>query len=138
VTYIAPQIGSQQEPVDPHGAQPAAAGKYSYIETEKERFRKDAAFHLAYRKRLESAMNKMFPLFLRGTEINLAAKNGMRESMEKRIGPGHDDLKKNLIPSWSPGCRRLRVSLSLLCRYTFLLIRYCGGSREKITWKRLS
>jgi hypothetical protein len=111
VTYIAPHFGSQQVPVDPNGEQPAAAGKHHYIEAEKERFRKDKDFHLAYRKRLESTINQMFPLFLRGSDINVGAKKSMRESMEKRIGEGHNELKKNLIPSWSPGCRRLTVRL---------------------------
>lgn len=27
--------------------------------------------------------------------------------MNRRIGEGHDDLKKFIIPKWSPGCRRI-------------------------------
>ena len=27
--------------------------------------------------------------------------------MHRRMGPGHDELKKFIIPTWSPGCRRI-------------------------------
>ncbi len=27
--------------------------------------------------------------------------------MYRRIGPGHEELKEKLIPSWPPGCRRI-------------------------------
>ena len=48
-----------------------------------------------------------FPLFLRGTTHNVEGKKAMEKIMLERIGPGNEELKKKLIPSWSPGCRRL-------------------------------
>lgn len=107
MTWIAPQVASDAQKIDPDSQTPAAAGKHHYIKSEKEKFRSDPEFHLAYRKKLESALTEMFPLFLRGTKLNLAAKEGMRESMLAKIGPGHDELKEKFIPQWSPGCRRL-------------------------------
>ncbi|KIW21580.1 hypothetical protein PV08_02160 [Exophiala spinifera] len=107
MTWIAPQIASDVQQIDVDSQKPAAAGKHHYVEAEKRRFRDDPEFHLRYRKRLESALTEMFPLFLRGTSLNLQAREGMRASMLARIGPGHEELKRKFIPQWSPGCRRL-------------------------------
>ncbi len=107
MTWIAPQIASDTQKIDPDSKEPAPAGKHHYIEAEKQRFRSDPDFHLQYRKKLESALTEMFPLFLRGTKSNIQAKEVMKASMLAKIGPGHDELKRNFIPSWSPGCRRL-------------------------------
>jgi cation diffusion facilitator CzcD-associated flavoprotein CzcO len=42
---------------------------------------------------------------------NSAMSNKFREvitaEMNRRMGPGHDELKKFIIPKWSPGCRRI-------------------------------
>ncbi|OQV00810.1 hypothetical protein CLAIMM_06258 [Cladophialophora immunda] len=106
-TWIAPQIDEDVQAAAADGETPAPAGKHFYTEREKEHFRSDPDFHLQYRKGLETRMARKFDLFLRGTETNLKARVAMKESMLKRIGPGHEELKEKLIPSWSPGCRRL-------------------------------
>ncbi|EXJ70263.1 uncharacterized protein A1O5_06331 [Cladophialophora psammophila CBS 110553] len=106
-TWIAPQVPSDVQKADPSGETPAAAGKHHYIAAEKERFRTDREFFLQYRKNLESRLTVSFPVFIRGTEQNIKTKEAFRESMLRKIGPGHDDLKAKLIPNWSPGCRRL-------------------------------
>ena len=107
VTWIAPQIASDEQAAAEDGEPPAAAGKHSYTRREKEHFRNDPDFHLKYRKDIEGQMGENFSMFLRGTELNVKAKELMRAQMLQRIGPGHDQLKEKLIPSWSPGCRRL-------------------------------
>jgi cation diffusion facilitator CzcD-associated flavoprotein CzcO len=107
-TYIGPQFGSSvsNKEADPEALEPHAAGKHSYTEKEKERFRSDPEYHLKYRKALERAVVSGFKMFYRGTELNIAAKKFMQESMEQRLGD-RDDLKRHFIPDWSPGCRRL-------------------------------
>ncbi|KIX92951.1 uncharacterized protein Z520_11427 [Fonsecaea multimorphosa CBS 102226] len=107
MTYIAPQVAADAQKIDENSQQPAAVGKHYYIEAEKQKFRSDPGFHLQYRKRLESALTEMFPMFLRGTKLNMQAREGMRASMLAKIGPGHEELKQRFIPQWSPGCRRL-------------------------------
>ncbi|KIW82108.1 hypothetical protein Z517_05135 [Fonsecaea pedrosoi CBS 271.37] len=107
MTYIAPQVASDAQKIDENSQPAAAVGKHYYIEAEKQRFRTDAEFHLQYRKRLESALTEMFPMFLRGTKLNVQARESMRASMLAKIGEGHDELKQRFIPQWSPGCRRL-------------------------------
>lgn len=52
-------------------------------------------------------MNAGFDVFVSGSEASETAEKFMREEMKPRIGPGHEDLKAKLIPTWSPGCRRL-------------------------------
>lgn len=81
--------------------------QYYFSEEEKKKFRDDPEFHLAYRKKLESAVNNLFEMFLKDTDTNRAAEKLMRAEMNRRIGPGHDELKEKLIPSWPPGCRRI-------------------------------
>lgn len=43
-------------------------------------------------------------MFIRGSETSKAAEASMRAEMLARIGPGHEELKEKLIPSWPPGC----------------------------------
>ncbi|KIX10029.1 uncharacterized protein Z518_01110 [Rhinocladiella mackenziei CBS 650.93] len=106
MTYIAPQVSITDAQIVPEGEKPAAAGKHLYVEAEKERFRTDPEFHLQYRKKLESALTEMFPLFLRGTKLNIQAREDMRANMLAKMGLGHEELER-FIPRWSPGCRRL-------------------------------
>lgn len=79
--------------------------QYYFSELEKKRFRDDPEFHLQYRKKLESAVNNLFEMFLKDTETNKEAEKLMRAEMHRRIGPGHEELKQKLIPSWPPGCK---------------------------------
>jgi hypothetical protein len=112
-TWISPQIAANTPKVDPKGMSPSTATKHYYIKEEKERFRKDPDFFVNYRKGLETSLAGTFPMFLLGSAWNLRAKQRMRERMLEQLGEGHTQLKEKLIPSWSPGCRRLTVSISL-------------------------
>lgn len=73
------------------------------------KFESDSDFYLAFRKRIESQLNSATDVFTAGSEMNEGARKMMTEVMEERIGasPGHEHLKKRLIPTWAPGCRRL-------------------------------
>jgi cation diffusion facilitator CzcD-associated flavoprotein CzcO len=114
VTWISPMFAADEQAAAEDGEKPAPAGKHWYTRREKERFRNDPEFHLQYRKDIEGQMGQNFAMFLRGTELNAKAKHMMREQMLQRIGPGHEQLKEKLIPSWSPGCRRLTPGESYL------------------------
>ncbi|KAF2706191.1 FAD/NAD(P)-binding domain-containing protein [Pleomassaria siparia CBS 279.74] len=108
-TYITPQFGSNitNTEADADAMDPQAAGKHQYTEKEKQRFRDDPAYHLKYRTDVERAVaNGAWDMFYRGSELNLATKAEMQASMAARLGD-REDLKKYLIPTWSPGCRRL-------------------------------
>lgn len=81
--------------------------QYFFSDEEKKKFRDDPAFHLQYRKKLESAVNNLFEMFLKETETNREAERLMKAEMHRRLGPGHEELKEKLIPRWPPGCRRI-------------------------------
>jgi len=81
-------------------------GKYYFSEQEKQRFRDDPEYFLAYRKKLEATINKMFDMYIDGSETSLKAKETMKAEMLRRIGLGHEELKDKLIPSWPPGCKQ--------------------------------
>jgi cation diffusion facilitator CzcD-associated flavoprotein CzcO len=85
----------------------ALGAQYLYTDEEKRRFRDNPAELLAYRKELEARFNTMFDVFRAGSDASKSAQTYMREEMLRRIGPGHEDLKTHLIPTWPPGCRRM-------------------------------
>lgn len=117
VTWISPVIGQdllqaeklkaqELSGVDVVPARPELK-QYYFTEAEKKRFRDDPDFLLQYRQHLEGSVNTMFGVFLAGSEQSKMAKELMTEEMMRRIGPGHEELKAKLIPTWSPGCRRI-------------------------------
>ncbi|RTE71760.1 hypothetical protein BHE90_013841 [Fusarium euwallaceae] len=81
--------------------------QHFYTEEEKATFRNDPDEFLAYRKRIEASMNDNYPMFLKDDPAVEKAREFLTEKMHRRIGPEHEDLKKILIPSWTPGCRRV-------------------------------
>lgn len=117
VTWISPPVGgadleaekakhaSQSDREPQH--QEAGNAQYWYTDEDKQRFKDDPEYHLLYRKKLESAVNNLFDMFITDSDTSRGAEEMMRAEMERRIGPGHDELKKKLIPSWPPGCRRI-------------------------------
>lgn len=114
VTWISPPVGeslldeqkASATKMDGETSQPNGK-QYYYTEEDKKRFREDPEYLLKYRKNLEGSVNALFDMFIRGSEVSQAAEVSMREEMHRRIGPGHEELKKKLIPSWPPGCRRI-------------------------------
>lgn len=116
VTWISPVVGEQDLEAEKskHASESEKESEdnglikqYWYTEEDKQRFRDDPEYLLAYRKKLESAVNNLFDMFISGSETSKGAHELMRAEMNRRIGPGHEDLKKRLIPTWSPGCRRI-------------------------------
>jgi len=109
VTWISPAVGQaaldEQKELGKGDKPPNA--QYYFSEEEKRKFRDDPEFHLQYRKKLESAVNNLFEMFLKDSETSQDAEKAMRAEMNRRIGEGHEDLKEKLIPSWPPGCRRI-------------------------------
>ncbi|KAF2169441.1 hypothetical protein M409DRAFT_20660 [Zasmidium cellare ATCC 36951] len=107
-TYIAAQFGANvtNTEADPEAMDPAAAGKHQYTEKEKQRFRDDPAYLTEYRTKLERSIVGGWNMFIRGSELNVMFKEFTQNQMKTRLGE-RDDLKELMIPTWSPGCRRL-------------------------------
>jgi hypothetical protein len=53
-----------------------------------------------------------FNTYINGSETSVKAKEAVEAEMLRRIGPGHEELKKELIPSWPPGCKLAPDSLN--------------------------
>lgn len=81
--------------------------QFTFTEEEKKRFHDDPEYHLKFRKRIEAEFNTLADMFVMGSEVQKQVQEMMIQQMEARIGPGHEDLKAKLIPTWAPGCRRL-------------------------------
>ncbi|KAF1816927.1 cyclohexanone monooxygenase [Eremomyces bilateralis CBS 781.70] len=112
VTWISPPVAGSildedRKKTDDGHSSNVPHGQHFYSEEEKESFRTDPDYHLEYRRNLEGTVNKLFDIFIDGSPESQAAQKTMKAEMLKRIGPGHEDLKKRLVPSWPPGCRRI-------------------------------
>jgi cation diffusion facilitator CzcD-associated flavoprotein CzcO len=96
----------KQKASEIEGTQPAGA-QYVFTEEEKKRFREDPEYHLKFRKYLESGLNGSWQMFISGSDFSKGVRKAMTAEMNRRLGPGQEELKKKLIPTWAPGCRRL-------------------------------
>ncbi len=106
---ISPAVG--QEALDEQKAQgagpPTTQAQYYFTEEEKQRFRDDPEYLLAYRQKLESSVNNLFEMYLKGSKTSIDFQKKFQDEMRRRIGPEHEELKAKLIPTWPPGCRRI-------------------------------
>ncbi|KAF7551343.1 hypothetical protein G7Z17_g5103 [Cylindrodendrum hubeiense] len=107
-TWISPPFGNstleslKDDPNDQPGKR-----QYTFTEEEKQRFRDDPAYHLKFRKGIEAEINSLFAMFFQGSETSEMFRKVITEEMHRRIGPGNEELKKFIIPTWAPGCRRI-------------------------------
>ncbi|OAG35207.1 hypothetical protein AYO21_10605 [Fonsecaea monophora] len=111
-TWISPPVAGDILEADKTTSTDKEASKrpeaqYYYTEEEKRRFREDPEALTTYRRNFEIEFNKMFDMFIQGTDAARLAKEFMTEEMKRRIGPGHEELKERMIPKWPVGCRRV-------------------------------
>jgi hypothetical protein len=100
-------IKSTTEEKESAKEQSERTSQHFFTKEEIQRFKDNPEYHLQYRKKLESAINNIFEMYIKDSETSKGAQENMVKEMNRRIGPGHEDLKKSLIPSWPPGCRRI-------------------------------
>ncbi|KAI9695963.1 MAG: hypothetical protein M1820_008375 [Bogoriella megaspora] len=98
-TWIAPSQGF----VDPKSEGPT---NFFYSEEDKKTFREDPDHFLAYRKNIESDMNRTFDTFLKDSEKQKDAMIAFAELMKGRLG-GNEKLAELVTPKYGVGCRRL-------------------------------
>lgn len=111
-TWISPAVGQDiVASITGRGTEaaerPLTHAQHYFTPEEVQRFKDDSQYHLQFRKMIENQMNSSTDLFVVGSEKNKMAKALMKAEMERRIGPGHEQLKAKLIPEWPVGCRRL-------------------------------
>ncbi|KAI6781281.1 putative sterigmatocystin biosynthesis monooxygenase-like protein [Emericellopsis cladophorae] len=109
-TWISPPFGGgvlesdlrKGEPDDQPGQR-----QYTFTEEDKKKFAEDPEYHLNFRKRIEAEINSLFGMYQQNSDMSNAFRKLITEEMHRRMGPGHEELKKFIIPKWSPGCRRI-------------------------------
>ncbi|KXS21491.1 FAD/NAD(P)-binding domain-containing protein [Gonapodya prolifera JEL478] len=72
----------------------------------KAKFRSDPEAYYKFRLAIEEDGNSIHAFTILGTEFNLGAKQFFGESMRARLA-SRPDIAEFLVPSFSPGCRRL-------------------------------
>ncbi|KAF2239816.1 FAD/NAD(P)-binding domain-containing protein [Viridothelium virens] len=105
-TWIAPSQGF----VDPKTEGPL---NFFYTDEDKKKFREDPDYFLAYRKSIESDMNRTFGTFMKGSEKQKGALEEFAKMMKSRLG-GNEELSELLTPKWGVGCRRLTPGQNFL------------------------
>lgn len=81
--------------------------QYTFTDADKKKFAEDPEYLLQFRKKIEAEINSLFGMYQQGSEMSNQFREVIKTEMLKRMGPGHEELKKFIIPKWSPGCRRI-------------------------------
>lgn len=108
-TWISPPFGAGALQTDLQKGAEVDPGhrQYKFTEEDKKRFREDPQYHLDFRKRIEAEINGLFGMYTQGSELSKIFREVITNEMNRRMGPGHEELKSFIIPKWSPGCRRI-------------------------------
>lgn len=108
-TWISPPFGATALTKDLRNGADDDPGhrQYEFKKQDKQRFRNDPEYHLAFRKSIESEINGLFGMYRQGSELSHLFREAITKEMHRRMGPGHEELKKFIIPKFSPGCRRI-------------------------------
>src|SRR6195952_2101651 len=108
-TWISPPFGSGALATDMQKGAEVDPGQrqYTFSEQEKTKFKDDPEYHLFFRKRIEAEINSLFGMYQQGSEMSNHFREVITKEMHRRMGPGHEELKKFIMPKWSPGCRRI-------------------------------
>jgi hypothetical protein len=111
-TWISPAVASDVK-ADLSGSEsqediekienPLAASQHYFTPEQLDKFKSDPSYHLEFRKKMENVMNNSTDVFVADSEMNKAARKMMEAEMERRLGPGNEELKQKLIPTWAPG-----------------------------------
>lgn len=46
-------------------------------------------------------------MYRQGSDLSNTFRQVITDEMNRRMGPGHEELKEFIIPKWAPGCRRI-------------------------------
>lgn len=107
--------------------------QYKFTEEDKKRFREDPEYHLLFRKKIEAEINGLFGMFRQGSELSNVFRDAITKEMHRRMGPGHEDLKKFIIPTWAPGCRRISPADGYLEALVKPNVKKVFGGIKKVT-----
>ncbi|KAG6908883.1 hypothetical protein DXG01_002861 [Tephrocybe rancida] len=88
--------------------------QHVYTSTERSVFETDPEAHLDYRKKQETAINSIFPMFIAGSPVQDATFTSMVAQMEGKLEGVGDELRGKLVPKYGVGCRRITPGVGYL------------------------
>ncbi|KAF2032805.1 FAD/NAD(P)-binding domain-containing protein [Setomelanomma holmii] len=108
-TWISPPFGAGALTNDLQKGQDVDPGQrqYNFSDADIHKFRDNPDYHLEFRKKIEAEINSLFGMYQQNSELSNQFRDVITKEMHRRMGPGHEDLKKFIIPKWSVGCRRI-------------------------------
>tara|TARA_R110002003_G_scaffold351_17_gene19030 strand:- start:22464 stop:23861 length:1398 start_codon:yes stop_codon:yes gene_type:complete len=108
-TWISPPFGAGALTNDLQKGQDVDPGQrqYNFSDADIQKFKDDPEYHLVFRKKIEAEINSLFGMYQQNSELSNQFRDVITKEMHRRMGPGHDELKKFIIPKWSVGCRRI-------------------------------
>lgn len=80
-----------------------------FTDEQKRQFRDEPGVLLEMRRATETTLNRVLPLFQKGSSIQAKAAAIAKTNMQDKLNP---ELAEKLIPDFPLGCRRLTVSLA--------------------------
>ncbi|KAL1852735.1 hypothetical protein VTK73DRAFT_9174 [Phialemonium thermophilum] len=129
-TWISPAFGDAS--MIKMGLDPKKTG---FTEEQREAFFNDPDYYLKTRKVIEDDGNLIHDSTIRGTEMHRTFMESYKAHMTAKLGAKRPELLKTLIPSFSPGCRRLTPGtgfLEALCEDNVEVLTAAGGNDDRI------
>ncbi|MCJ1298203.1 hypothetical protein MMC08_000992 [Hypocenomyce scalaris] len=108
-TWVSPPFGGGvlEEELLKGAKQEPGLRQYTFTEADKAKFESDPQYHLQFRRKIEAEINLLFGMYQKGSKLSNQFREVIRTEMNRRMGPGNQELKDFIIPKWSPGCRRI-------------------------------
>lgn len=86
-----------------------------------------------YRKSNEDGVNSLWPLYVKGSQMQEAARKAMLKQMKEKLRDPY--LESKLVPDWSVGCRRLTPGINYLESLSNKKVKVVYGEIDQITEK---
>ncbi|KAL1887135.1 hypothetical protein Sste5346_010424 [Sporothrix stenoceras] len=81
-------------------------GQHVYSNEERRAFATEPGTLLAWRKAAETNVNRIFPMFLKDSKMQVTTRKAVAKQMQKKLQDA-PALQTKLIPDWAFGCRRM-------------------------------
>ena len=102
-----------------------------YSEEERREFETNSDTLLRYRKRQESVLNTLFPVFISDSDSQKGYLKDMTERMKARLQ--NESLEQLVVPKWGVGCRRLTPGVNYLETLVSEKVSVVYGDIQQIT-----
>ncbi len=87
--------------------------QYQFTEEDKRKFLENPAYHLQFRKKTKAEISLLFGAYQQGSESSNKFREIITAVMNRRMGPGHEELKEFIIQSSSQGVGGSRQAMIL-------------------------